>query len=153
MLATRMLRDPFVADLRMVDDAFNRFFGITRDANRVTGWTPALDVHETEDEYVLYLDLPGVKQEDVSVELNDTILSISGVRTPVELGNAQRVERPYGSFARTLTLPQGIDPDKVTASMTDGVLSLTVPKPERMKPKTISIGSGSERRELETATA
>ena len=145
MLATRMLRDPFFADLRMVDDAFNRFFGITRDANRVTGWTPALDVHETEDEYVLYLDLPGVKQEDVSVELNDTILSISGVRTPVELGNAQRVERPYGSFARTLTLPQGIDPDKIVAHYTDGVLELHVPKPEQQKPKKIEIGGSSQK--------
>jgi HSP20 family protein len=113
--------------------------------NGVTGFTPKLDVSETPNEYFVMVDLPGVKSEDVSVELNDQVLSISGTRVPVETGEPQLVERPYGSFTRTLTLPKGIDSDKILASYTDGVLELHIPKPAEIKPKKIAITTSSQK--------
>lgn len=145
-LATRALREPFPTDFRSMDNLFNRFFWpwTGSPAARVTAFVPILDVRETETEYVVWADLPGVKKEDVSIELQDNVLSISGVRAPVEEGEAQLVERPYGSFTRTLTVPSGIDPDAIVASYHDGVLELHLPKPANLKPKKIEIGSGQK---------
>jgi HSP20 family protein len=72
------------------------------------------------------------------------MLSISGSRAPVEIGEAQLSERPYGSFTRTLTLPQGVDEEQIVANYVDGVLELHVPKPLEQRPKKITIGGGSE---------
>ena len=141
MLATRFWREPFLADLGMVDNVFNRVLGTVGNGSRVTGFVPVLDVRETEDEYLVLVDVPGVKKEDVSIELNDHELTISGVRTPVETGGVVRAERPYGSFVRSLTLPQGVDVEKIVADYQDGVLALRVPKPAEAKPKKIEIGS------------
>ena len=136
-----MLRDPFLAEpFRLMDEVFGRVLG-----NGVTGWAPTLDVRETDEEYLVLVDLPGVKPEDVTIELNDQVLSISGTRVPIEIGEAQRVERPYGSFVRNLTLPQGVDADKIVADYTDGVLTLHVPKPAETAPKKIAIGSSSQK--------
>ena len=137
-------RDPFLAaPFRMMDDVLRGWSG-----NRVTGFTPLLDVRETEEEYLVMLDVPGVKPEDVSVEVTEQVLSISGSRTPVETGEAQLVERPYGSFVRTLTLPKGVDQDKIVADYHDGVLELHVPKPVEQRPRKIAIASGSEQRAI-----
>jgi HSP20 family protein len=76
------------------------------------------------------------------------VLTISGTRVPVETGEAQRVERPYGSFVRNLTLPQGVDGDNIVADYAEGVLTLHIPKPAGAKPKKIAIG-GSNRHALE----
>jgi HSP20 family protein len=141
-MAMTVLRDPFFADLRLMDDLFGRVFG---NGNRVTGFVPALDVRETEDDYLVLVDLPGVKSEDVVVELNDQVLTISGSRTPVETGEALRIERPSGSFVRRLTLPKGVDSDKVVADYKDGVLELRIPKRAEAKPKKIAIGGESEK--------
>ncbi|MGZ4463571.1 MAG: Hsp20/alpha crystallin family protein, partial [Gaiellaceae bacterium] len=111
-MALTMLRDPLFADFRLTDDLFGRVFG---NGNRVTGFVPALDLRETEDEYLVLLDLPGVKSEDVVVELSDQVLTISGSRAPVETGEARRSERPHGSFVRRLALPKGVDLEKVAA--------------------------------------
>jgi HSP20 family protein len=135
------LRDPLFADLRLVDDLFGRMFG---NSNRVTGFVPALDVRETEDEYQVLVDLPGVKSEDVVVELTDHVLTISGSRGPVETDGALRVERPSGSFVRRLTLPKGVDYDKVVADYRDGVLELRIPKLAEAKPKKIAVGGPSQ---------
>jgi HSP20 family protein len=116
--------------------------------NRVSGFTPLVDVHETEDEYLVKVDLPGVKADDVSVEVNENVLSISGSRVAKEAGQAQLVERPYGSFVRTLTLPQGVDSDSIEAGFHDGVLELQIPKPAEQKPKRITIG-GAEKKAIE----
>jgi HSP20 family protein len=135
-----LLRDPFLAaPLRLMGE----LWAGTGDAGRPTGFVPSLDVRETGDEYVVMVDLPGVKSEDVSIELSDQVLTISGSRAPVEIGEAQRVERPYGSFVRTLTLPNGIEDESVVADCVDGVLELRIPKPARVKPKRIAIGAGS----------
>ena len=144
MLATRFWREPFLADPGVVDNVFNRVLGTVGNGSRVTGFVPVLDVRETADEYLVLVDVPGVKKEDVSIELNDHELTISGVRTPVETGEVVRSERPYGSFVRSLTLPQGVDVEKIVADYEAGVLALRVPKPAEAKPKKIEIGSAQK---------
>ena len=141
-MTSLLLRDPFFTEpFRALDQVFGRAFGAS---DRVTGWVPTMDVHETDDEYLVYLDLPGVKSDDLAIELNDRVLSISGTRVPAEAGETQRLERPYGSFVRNLTLPQGVDYDSITADYSDGVLSLHIPKPPEVKPKRIAIGATSQ---------
>jgi HSP20 family protein len=137
-----LIRDPFLAaPFRLMDELLRS----TGNGNRLTGFTPPLDVHETEDEYVVKADLPGVKSEDVNIEVNDSVLSISGSRVTDETGAAQLVERPYGNFARTLTLPQGVNSDSIEAGYQDGVLELRIPKPAAQKPKKITIrGAGKK---------
>jgi len=133
-----LIRDPFLAaPFRLMDELLRS----TGNGNRVNGFTPPVDVHETEDEYLVKIDLPGVKSEDVNVEVNDSVLSISGARAADDSGAAQLVERPYGSFARTLTLPQGVDSNAIEADYQDGVLELRIPKPAQQKPKKITIGT------------
>jgi HSP20 family protein len=114
-------------------------------------WMPAMDLLETDDHFVLRADLPGLSEEDVSIELEDTTLTISGQRKAQHEDRqegAYRVERAFGAFSRSLTLPPGIDPDSVTASFDRGVLEVRVPKPEQRKPRRISIGGG-DRTEIE----
>lgn len=139
-MANLLIRDPFLAaPFRLMDELLR-----TGNGNRVTGFTPPVDVHETEDEYLVKIDLPGVKSEDVNIEVNDSVLSLSGARAPDESGTAQLVERPYGTFARTLTLPQGVNSDSIAADYNDGVLELRIPKPAEQKPKKITIGSAGK---------
>jgi HSP20 family protein len=141
-MTTLMVRDPFLgAPFRLLDE----FFRTAGNDGGVTGFTPPLDVRETVDEYFVLVDLPGVKSEDVSIELNDQVLTISGSRVPVETGDSQLVERPYGSFVRTLTLPHGVEGDQIKADYHDGVLELHIPKPAEIKPKKIAITSGSQK--------
>jgi HSP20 family protein len=141
-MTTLMVRDPFLANpFRLLDEVF-RTGG---NGSRVTGFTPLLDVRETEDDYVVMVDLPGVKSEDVSLEVNEQVLTIAGSRVPAEIGDAQLAERPYGSFVRTLTLPKGVDSDQIKADYTDGVLTLHIPKPAEIKPKKIAIAPGSQK--------
>lgn len=139
-MANLLIRDPFLAAPFRLMDELMRTAG--NGGNRVTGFTPPVDVLETQDEYLVKLDLPGVKADDVNVEVNENQLSISGSRVAEETGQAQLVERPYGSFVRTLTLPQGVDSDSIEAGYQDGVLELRIPKPAQQKPKKIAIGAG-----------
>jgi HSP20 family protein len=137
-----LIRDPFLAaPFRLMDELLRS----TGNGNRVTGFTPPVDVHETEDEYLVKIDVPGVKSEDVNLEVNDNVLSISGSRVADETGAAQLVERPYGTFARTLTLPQGVDSDSIQAGYHDGVLELRIPKPAEQKPKKITISAAGKK--------
>jgi HSP20 family protein len=140
-MATLMVRDPFLAaPFRLLDELFR-----TSGNGRVTGFTPTLDVRETEDDYVVMVDVPGVKSEDVSIEVSEQVLTISGSRVPVETGDAQLVERPYGSFVRNLTLPKGVDSEQIKADYSDGVLTLHISKPAEIKPKKIAIGAGTQK--------
>jgi HSP20 family protein len=135
-----LIRDPFLAaPFRLMDELMRS----TGNGNRVTGFTPLVDVHETEEEYLVRVDLPGVKADDVNVEVNENVLSISGSRVADEAKQAQLVERPYGSFVRTLTLPRGVDSDSIEAGYQDGVLELRIPKPAEQKPKKITIGGAA----------
>lgn len=138
-MATITLRDPFIAAPFRLMDEFLRGWGA-----RVTGFTPEVDVRETDEEYLVLVDLPGVKPEDVTIEVSDQVLSISGSRSPFETGEAKLLERPYGSFVRTLTLPKGVDEDNIVAEYKDGVLELHVPKPVEHRPKKIEIAGSQQ---------
>ncbi len=111
-------------------------------------WTPAMDLVEEGDHYTLRADLPGLSEQDVNIEVEADVLTISGERRSEhsdEKRGYRRVERSYGSFSRSLTLPEGIDPDAVEARFEHGVLEVRIPKPEQVKPRkvTISVGSGA----------
>jgi HSP20 family protein len=141
-MTTLMVRDPFLASpLRLMDELLRS----SGNGNRATSYTPVLDVRETRDEYLALVDLPGVKSEDVTIEVNDQVLTISGSRVPVETGETQLVERPYGSFVRSLTLPKGVNSDEIKADYKDGVLEVHIPKPAEVKPKKIQIGTSSQK--------
>ena len=140
-MSNLLVRDPFFsAPFRLMEELFRPGNG-----GRGTGYTPLLDVRETDSEYWVMADLPGVDADSVAIEVNDQILSISGTRAEVEKGQAQLVERPYGSFVRTLTLRRGVESDSIQANYTNGVLELRIPKPAEQRPKKIAIGSGSQK--------
>ena len=117
----------------------NRLFGPAAAQRR---WLPAIDLVETADAFVLTADLPGLGEDDVKIEIENRVLSISGERSRVSDGSKsgyRRVERAFGSFRRTLTLPEGVDGEAITASFDKGVLEITIPKPEQRKPRRIEI--------------
>jgi HSP20 family protein len=121
-----------------------------------TPFVPAADVTVSDGDMVLTMDVPGLTVEDLSIELLDGYLFVRGERKPPELAEGtewQHTERPFGRFERRVKVPEGVDADGITATMDNGVLSLIVPKPERLKPRSIVIGSGDGRRRLQTATA
>jgi HSP20 family protein len=144
------------AELNTIQNEMNRLFNTFFDqsATRSSGggagasrrWVPAMDLVETEDHYVLRADLPGLADEDVNVQLEDNVLTISGQR-PSEHDQQQegyyRLERAFGSFSRSLTLPEGVDPDGVQAHFDRGVLEIQIPKPEQKKPRQVQISLGS----------
>jgi len=140
---TRQL-DTFQSD---IDRVFDAFFG-GRTANGTTRrWVPAMDLVETDDHLVLRADLPGLDKEDVEIEVKDGVLTISGERRAEHEDSADgyhRVERAYGRFSRSLSLPQGIDADQVQASFDKGVLEVRIPKPAERKPHRVQIGASVE---------
>jgi HSP20 family protein len=105
-------------------------------------WVPEMDLVETDDHYLLTADLPGMKQDDVSIEFNDGTLTIAGERK-IEYERKDkgffRLERSFGKFSRSLTLPEGVDPDRIEAAFHDGVLDVRIPKPEQRKPRRIQV--------------
>jgi HSP20 family protein len=108
-------------------------------------WVPAVDVWETEGEVVYAFDLPGIPEEQISVELEDGALTVSGQRErtdEVSDDRLYRYERRFGSFSRTIGLPQGVGEESVKADYKNGVLEVHVQKPEQPKPRRIQIGSG-----------
>jgi HSP20 family protein len=107
-------------------------------------WVPALDVWETEKEIVYALDLPGIPEDKISVELDDTSLTVTAERERAEEESEERFyrfERRYGTFSRTFGVPQGVTESDVRAQYKNGVLELHVQKPEQPKPKRIQIGA------------
>jgi HSP20 family protein len=108
-------------------------------------WIPPVDAWETEDEFVYAFDLPGMTEDDVSIEFEDGALTISGTRerkAEVSKDGGYRYERRFGSFSRTIGLPQGVSDDSISADYRNGVLEVHVRKPEQVKPRRIQIGSG-----------
>jgi HSP20 family protein len=134
---------------------FNTFFDSTAPANggaTLRRWIPAMDLVETEDSFVLKADLPGVSEEDVHIELDDNVLTVRGERKSEQEERKQgyyRVERSTGSFARSLTLPDGVDPEAVTANFDRGVLEVQIPKPEQRKPRKVEITVGGEAKAID----
>jgi HSP20 family protein len=109
-------------------------------------WLPAVDAWETDSELVLSFDLPGVSEEEIAVELEDNVLTVSGERERRSDHSSERFyrfERRYGAFSRSVTLPPGVQEESIKADYNDGVLEIRVPKPEEQKPKRIKVGSGS----------
>jgi HSP20 family protein len=122
---------------------------------RTGAFLAPLDVTVGERDVVLTFDLPGLKADDLDIQVLDRELVLRGQRERPALAEGSvwtHAERPFGAFERRIQLPDGVDADAITASMDAGVLSLIVPKPERLTPKSIQIG-GAEQRELETTTA
>ena len=115
-------------------------------------WVPAMDLVETDNDFVLKADLPGLSEGDVHVEVQDNVLTISGERkaeNEERKAGYVRIERSSGSFRRTLTLPEGVDPEAVKASFDRGVLEVHVPKPEARKPRKVQISVGAEPKAIE----
>jgi HSP20 family protein len=110
-------------------------------------WAPAVDVWETDSEIVYAFDLPGIPEDKIAVELEDNALTVSGERERSEEVSGERFyryERRFGSFSRTIDLPQGTDEGSIRAEYKDGVLEIHVAKPEEPKPRRIQIGGGSQ---------
>jgi HSP20 family protein len=129
---------------------FNTFFEPTAGSNGSSAvarrWVPAMDLVEGEDEFVLRADLPGLSEQDVNIELEDNVLTISGERKSEHEERKEgyfRLERSAGVFTRTLTLPDGVDPERVRASFDRGVLEVRIPKPEQRKPRKVTITAGA----------
>jgi HSP20 family protein len=135
-----MKPEPFSGDLHRL---FNTLFE-DRNTALQQRWMPAMDLVEADDHFVLKADLPGLSEEDVAIEVRDNALTISGERKAEHERRERgwyRVERSFGRFSRSLSLPEGVDADAISASFDRGVLSVTVPKPEQRKPRRIQIGS------------
>jgi HSP20 family protein len=127
---------------------FNTFFDTPLPNGTATArrWLPAMDLVETEDDFVLKADLPGLSEKDVNIELEDNVLTISGERKSEHeqrKDGVHRVERASGGFTRSLTLPEGVNPEAIKASFDRGVLEVRIPKPEQRKPRKVEISVGS----------
>jgi HSP20 family protein len=132
---------------------FDPFEPLVSQLARTPAFVPATDVAVSDGDLVLSMDVPGLTEDDLSIELVDGYLVVRGERSRPDVGesaNLTHLERAFGTFERRIKVPDGVDADAITASLDNGVLSLIVPKPERLKPRAINIGSA--RRELETTT-
>ena len=153
--------EPF-RELSSLQTEMNRLFNAAFDTpgggnGGARRWAPAMDLLETDDHFVLRADLPGMTESDVNIEVEDNVLTVSGERKAEHEENREgfyRVERAFGAFSRSLTLPKGINADAVSASFDKGVLEVRIPKPEERKPRRITIGTaGEEPKTLEGAAS
>jgi|ERR1700730_16683987 len=127
---------------RLFHDSFQR----NEQESSLTAWTPAVDIYETEHELVVKADLPEVDPKDLDIRVENNILTIRGERKferKVHEDNYLRVERSYGSFARSFTLANTVNPEAIKADYQNGVLSLSIPKREEAKPKQIKVNVGT----------
>lgn len=140
--STATYRDPFYS---FVDRFFNEFAygnGSAASESGDAGWMPAMDIVENEGAFVATADLPGLTKEDIDLSIEDGVLTLSGERKFEHAdteGKFRRIERSYGRFTRSFSLPQGLDHEKVSASFDNGVLTLTLPKSDVAKSRKIDI--------------
>ena len=139
--------DPF-RDMNVLQDRMNRLF---EDAGRgwrgsepsaTTAWSPAVDIFETEGEIVVKAELPGMERKDITLSLEKNVLTLKGERRfdkETKEENYHRVERAYGGFSRSFSIPATVDDEKIRADYKDGVLKIILPKKEQLKPKQIQI--------------
>jgi HSP20 family protein len=124
-------------------DRLNRMFSDLHTEAFAQGWVPAVDIYETEThEVVLKAELPDVKKEDIGVTVENNVLTLTGVRKQEETlgrGKYQRIERRFGSFSRSFTLPTSVDSGQIAASFKDGVLTVRLPRREESKPKQVTV--------------
>jgi HSP20 family protein len=148
-MATLQRWDPF-RDLLSLQNEMTRLF--SRAAGEGSGetgwgsWTPALDINEAPDRYTVYCELPGVKPDQVDITVNEGVLTVRGERKFYEAQNEEnfhRVERRFGAFQRTITLPSAVDSDKIEATFDHGLLTIVIPKAETAKPRRIEVKATS----------
>ena len=146
-MATLVRWEPF-REIAAFQSEMSRFMNGLLEGNGRTNqsWVPALDVWETENEVVYAVDLPGISEDKISVELDDGALTITAERERTQEESDERFyryERRYGTFSRTVGVPQGVAESDVSADYKNGVLEVHVRKPEQPKPKRIQIGKGA----------
>jgi HSP20 family protein len=130
---------------REINRMFDSFFrGATREDSGLdaVSWTPAVDVAEQDDAFVVKMELPGVTKEDVKITMQENTLTVRGEKKQEKESkesNIHRVERSYGAFQRSFTLPSSVKAEKIDASYQDGILSILLPKAEEAKPKLIDV--------------
>jgi len=141
--------DPF-RDLNLLQDRMNRLFD---DAGRgwradepaaTTTWSPAVDIFETEGEIIVKAELPGMERKDITLHLENNVLSLRGERKfekETKDENYHRIERSYGAFSRSFAIPATVDEEKIRADYKDGVLNIVLPKKEQARPKQIKIAT------------
>ena len=131
--------------LASLRDEMDRLFDFTypsRDTGLFSGWSPALDLYDDKDSFLVSVELPGMKKEEIDISLHDGVLTISGERKHErenKEGETFRSERYFGKFQRSVSLPTGVDAGKVKASYKDGILSVFLPKLEEAKPRQIEV--------------
>lgn len=139
--------DPF-KDMVTLREKMNRMFedvfsGRSEDKKLTAGtWAPAVDIFETENELVMTAEIPGIEEKDVEIKVEDNTLSIRGERKfekETKEENYHRIERSYGSFYRVFTLPSSVDPERIQAEQENGVLKISMPKRQEMKPRKVKI--------------
>ncbi|MDX9819137.1 MAG: Hsp20/alpha crystallin family protein [Desulfococcus multivorans] len=136
-------------DVRLLGNSLYRMLGDTAfparydDSELTNGrWLPAVDVYETDDAYVVKAELPGMKKEDITIDVKDGILTVRGERcseTEVKEKRYHRKERVFGSFQRSFSLPEGVASENITAEFKNGILTVSIPRPEEKKPKQIKV--------------
>jgi HSP20 family protein len=130
-----------------VRDELNSLFespfwsSFARPGQLFTGWSPALDLYQSNDDVIAVVELPGMRKEDIEISLHDGTLTISGERKQgsTDIDKAARTERYIGTFRRSIALPTRVDANKVSATYRDGILTVTLPKAEEAKPKQIQV--------------
>jgi len=143
--------DPF-REMTQVQSQFNRLMDQVWGGNRQESWMPAIDVFDQKDAVVLKAELAGMNPDDIQIEVEDNVLTLKGERKFEETLDEERYyrdERRYGSFQRSLALPQGVKADEIQANYDDGILTVTVPKAEEEKPKKIEVKA---KKAVETTT-
>src|SRR5436190_23614385 len=149
-----------VRELNTLQSEMNRLFNTLFDApvpgdggGAARRWIPAMDLVETDEDFVLRADLPGLSESDVNIELEDAVLTVSGERKSEHEERKEgyyRVERASGAFSRSLTLPEGVNPEGIKASFDRGVLEVRIPKPEARKPRKVEISvAAGEKKTIE----
>jgi HSP20 family protein len=142
--------DPF-RNLTTLQDQINRLFDdgfrVRGQESAITAWAPAVDIYETPDELVLKADLPDVEEKDLDIRIENNMLTIRGERKfeqKVSEENYLRVERAYGSFTRSFTLPNTVDAERIQAEYRNGVLNIRMPKREETKPKQVKVNLNAQ---------
>jgi HSP20 family protein len=148
-MATLVRWEPF-REIATLQNEMSRLMNSFAGSNGETGrsWVPAVDAWETDSEIVYALDLPGIPEEEISIEFEDGALTVSAERErkhEVSDDNLYRYERRFGSYSRTIGLPQGVTEDQIKADYENGVLEIHVAKPEQPKPRRIQIGGGDQK--------
>ena len=126
---------------RIFDESFSRTADVDDDIS-MSAWKPSVDIYETDEAIILKAELPGIKKEDVSVEIKDNVLTLKGERIEdkeIKEGSYFRKERCFGTFSRAFNLQHRVQPDKIKAKFKDGILEIEIPKPEEEKPKQITV--------------